>query len=66
MINKILKNKKYNVMIIYKDRVEIVEALARSKREAKQVVSNILINCNLFKVQTPNEFQLKVINERRG
>ncbi len=64
MFRKLFKRKKYNVVIIYKDKIEVVETIASTKREAKEIVSNVLVKCNLFKVQSPREFELKILKKK--
>ena len=64
MFRKLFKRKKYNVVIMYKDKIEVVETIASTKKEAKEIVSNVLIKCNFFKVKSPKDFELKVFKGR--
>lgn len=65
MIERLLKPKKYNVVIMYNEKDELIDTVARTKKEAKEIVSNLLVRCNLFKANTPSEFQLKIRKSKK-
>ncbi len=57
MFNKI---KSYVVKITFIDRYEYVEVRARSKKEAMQMVEDVLIKCPIFGIKSRSEFSLSV------
>lgn len=60
------KNRPYIALIMYKknNKNEIVEVLAKSKKEAYSIVEEILIKCNLFNIKNNKEFEIKIF--KRG
>ncbi len=60
------KNKTYTALIMYKknNKNELVDVMAKSKREAYSIVEDILIKCDLFNVKTNKEFEIKIF--KRG
>ena len=57
------KNKSYIVQIKSGKRIENVEVKAKNKNEAKEMVTDVLIKCNVFKFKSPNDFELKCIKK---
>ena len=60
------KNKTYTALIMYKknNKNEIVEVIAKSKKEAYSIVEEILVKCNLFNIMNNKEFEIKIF--KRG
>ena len=59
------KNRTYIALIIYKknNKNEIVEVMAKTKKEAYLIVEDILIKCDLFNVKTNIDFELKILKK---
>ena len=59
------KNRTYIALIIYKknNKNEIVEVMAKTKKEAYLIVEDILIKCDLFNVKTNKDFELKILKK---
>lgn len=59
MLNIFNKRKRYIIAIITKKGVDYVETIATNKKEAKQIVSDVLLKCDIFNFKSSKEFQLK-------
>ena len=57
------KNRTYIALIMYKknNRKEIVEVIAKTKKEAYLIVEEILLKCNLFNIENSNEFEIRIL-----
>ena len=53
------KMKNYIVIIIEKNKTQEVQVKANNKKEAKDMVIDVLTKCNLFKVKDINKIKLK-------
>lgn len=53
------KMKNYIVIIIEKNKTQEVQVKANNKKEAKDMVINVLTKCDLFKVKDINKIKLK-------
>ncbi len=53
------KRKRYVVAIITKNGVDYVETIATNKKEAIDIVTEVLLKCDIFKFKSKNDFQLK-------
>lgn len=58
MINFFNKRKDYIAEITSKNRVEFVQVKARNKKEAANIVSDVLTKCSLFPFISRNEFNI--------
>lgn len=54
------KRKQYMVTIITKGKTENVEVIAESKNKAIQMVTDVLLNCNIFNLKSKQQFEIKV------
>ena len=54
------KNKTYYVTMITKDKKESMYVTGKSKKEVKEMVSSVVINCSLFPFGSKEDFKLKV------
>lgn len=62
MIRKI---KNYIVIIISKGKKQEVQVKAKNKKEAKEMVIDVLTKCDLFGIKNINEIKLKCLRIRR-
>jgi len=53
------KMKNYIVIIIEKNKTQEVQVKANNKKEAKDMVIDVLTKCDLFKVKDINKIKLK-------
>jgi len=53
------KRKRYVVAIITDTDVDYVETIATNKKEAMQIVEEVLLKCSIFGFKSKDEFQLK-------
>ncbi len=53
------KSKRYIVAIITKKGIDYVETIATNKKEAMDIVTEVLLKCSIFHFKSRNEFQLK-------
>ncbi len=53
------KRKRYVVAIITKNGVEYVETIASNKKEAIDVVTEVLLKCSIFNFKNKSQFILK-------
>ena len=53
------KMKNYIVIIIEKNKTQEVKVKANNKKEAKDMVIDVLTKCDLFKVKDINKIKLK-------
>lgn len=58
MINLFNRRKNYLVGIISNNRIEFVEVKAKTRKEAKNMVVDVLTKCDLFPFVSRNEFHL--------
>lgn len=58
MIPTFNKRKNYSIGIISNNKIEFVEVKARNRKEAKNIVVDILTKCDLFPFVSRNEFHL--------
>ncbi|MBQ9072336.1 MAG: hypothetical protein IJY25_04195 [Bacilli bacterium] len=54
------KNKTYYVTLITKDKKESMYVTGKSKKEVKEMVSSVVINCSLFPFRSKEDFKIKV------
>ena len=52
------KRKNYVVGISSNERIEFIEVRARNKKEASNMVIDVLMKCDLFPFVSRNDFQL--------
>lgn len=53
------KNKTYYVTLITKDKKESMYVTGKSKKEVKEMVSSVVINCSLFPFKSKEDFKIK-------
>lgn len=53
------RRRKYIVAIITSKNVDYVETIAKNKKEAINMVTEVLLKCNIFNFKSQNEFQLQ-------
>ena len=53
------KRKDYIVRVIFNDQVENIQVKAKNRREAMQMVKEVLLKCDIFGFKSKNEFNLK-------
>lgn len=59
MLNIFNRRKKYIVAIITKNGIDYVETIATNKKEAKEIVSEVLLKCEIFNFKSKEQFELK-------
>lgn len=61
------KRKDYIVSVICNGGVDDIQVKARNRKEAKQMVEDVLLKCDIFGFKASDEFDLKVrkIRKRR-
>lgn len=53
------KRKRYVVAIITENGIDYVETIATSKKEAMDIVTEVLLKCEIFNFKNKNQFILK-------
>ena len=54
------KDKTYFVTLITKDKKETMYVTGKSKKDVKNMVSSVVINCSLFPFKSEKDFKIKV------
>ena len=52
------KRKDYIVRVIFNDQVENIQVKAKNRREAMQMVKEVLLKCDIFGFKSSDEFEL--------
>ena len=58
------KRKDYIVSVICNGGVDDIQVKAKNRREAKQMVEDVLLKCDIFGFKSKNEFNLKCKRRR--
>lgn len=53
------RNKIYYVTLITKDKKESMYVTGKSKKEVKEMVCSVVINCSLFPFKTKKDFKVR-------
>lgn len=64
--NMFRKRKDYIVRVIFNDQVENIQVKAKNRREAMQMVKEVLLKCDVFGFKSSDEFELICKKERRA
>jgi len=59
MLKLFSKRKKYIVAIITKNGIDYIETIATNKKEAREIVSEVLLKCEIFNFKSKEQFKLK-------
>jgi len=53
------RNKTYYVTLITKNKTESMYVTGKSKKDVKEMVSSVVLNCTLFPFTTKKDFKIK-------